>query len=451
VLPDPEFLVCCDVNRYLINYASKMKAGLIPYRNFDCEYPPIGLLLFSLPVIVTSDIIVFQYLFVLEQLIFELIGLVIIGTLLRRIRATKEEMFFVIFGYIFLLTSVGSTLYSRFDMAVSVQVLSAIYLFLIDKKKSAWILLAVSFMTKPYTIVVAPLFLIAQLREKKSRNREVLKNLLVFSCTLLVIALPFLYWSYQGFIHSFFYHAERGIQIETLYSSFVHVLHALGIGPDITVKFQYGAFELISPITPFLSTLAFILTIIALLGAYLAFFKMKIWHEDPDLKTRVFYLYQGGVVSILIFIIFYKVFSSQFLIWTYPLIPLIFIKPELKEKTVLGLFGIIGAATQLIYPYNYVLTNGIWLNVVFVLLIRNLLLLFCLVVIGTWNQIENWTSRFILLIVAILGVLIIEIYPTRYLAKGFPSLYTLLGFLFAMGLFHYWDALKIRVEKILTP
>lgn len=449
VYPDPNFIVCCDVNRYLTLYVRKMKAGLTPYRDFECEYPPLALLLFLLPAMTTNELDTYQYQFVLEQLAFEVIGLLIIGALLRRMRVQREETMFVLLGYMFLLASVGPTLYSRYDITVSALILATIFLFLIGKQKSAWAFLAISFMTKPYAIVIAPLFLITQFHEKETPIPAILKGILVFSSTLLVIALPFLILSAQGLIHSFVYHAERGIQLETLYSAIVHMFYAFGIITEAEIEFRYGAFELISPVSPFLSTLAFFLTAIVLLSTYLAFYKMKLWQQaELSLETKSWYLYRASVVAILGFIIFYKVFSSQFLIWAYPLIPLVLRKPELREKSITGVLMIIGAATLLIYPFNYVIADGrLWINTVFVLIVRNLLLLFCLVLIAAWDQIANRLPRFSPLIIILLGIFLIEIYPLKYLAQGFPSRFNILLFLLAMGLFQLWDILKTGIVK----
>jgi len=416
-----------------------MKAGLIPYRDFESEYPPVALFLFFLPTIATTDLGFYQYLFVIEQLVFEMIGLLIIGALLRRMQVQREEAVFVVLGYVFLLASVGPILYSRYDMVVSVLVLATIYLFLIGKKRSAWVILAISVMTKPYAIVIAPLLLITQLHDAKKAVPALLEGLLLFSSTLLVISLPFLLVSFHDYINSFLYHAERGVQIETLYSSIVHILHALGAVSEVKIEFRYGAFELISPISPFLSTLAFILTATVLLSVYLAFYKAKMWQqEDERLETKSFHLYRASVVAILAFILFYKVFSSQFLIWVYPLVPLVCRKADLRAKFINGLLILIGGATQLIYPLNYVLVNGLWINVVVVLLIRNVLLLLCLVLIGAWSQIENRVPRFSLLIITLLGIFLMELYPLRYHLQGFPSKFNILLFLLAMGIFQLW-------------
>ena len=442
LMPDPDFFVCCDVNRYLLTYASKMKEGLIPYRDFESEYPPVALLLFFLPALATTELGVYQYLFAIGQFIFEIIGLLITNALLQRMQAKRDKTTFVVLGYVLLLASLGSILYSRYDMTVSTLVLAALYLFLIGKKKRAWVVLAVSVMTKPYTIVIAPLFLISQLPNAKKAVPVLLEGVLYFLSTLFVIALPFLLLSFDGFLHSFLFHAERGIQIETLYSSFLHIFHTLGSITEVHTEFRYGAFELISPISPFLSKLAFFLTAAGLLGVYLIFYKVNMGFpsEPESLETRSLHLYRASVMAILTFILFYKVFSSQFLIWVYPLVPLVCRQPELRAKVINGLLILSGGVTQLIYPLNYVLVNGFWMPIFVILTVRNGILLLCLVLLGVWSSIktEKRVFQFSLLIITLLGIYLLELFPILYHMQGFPTKFNVLVFLLAMGAFLLW-------------
>ena len=442
VMPDSEFFVCCDVNRYLLAYANKMKEGLIPYRDFESEYPPVALFLFLLPALATTELGVYQYLFAIGQFIFEIIGLLITNALLQRMQAKRDEATFVVLGYMLLLASLGSILYSRYDMTVSTLVLAALYLFLIGKKKRAWVVLAISVMTKPYTIVIAPIFLISQLPDTKKAVPVLLEGFLSFLSTLFVIALPFLLISFDDFLHSFLFHAERGIQIETLYSSFIHIFNTLGAITEVHTEFRYGAFELISPVSPFLSKLAFFLTAAGLLGVYLIFYKVNMGFpsEPESLETRSIHLYRASVMAILTFILFYKVFSSQFLIWVYPLVPLVCRQPELRAKVINGLLILSGGVTQLIYPLNYVLVNGFWLPVVIILTVRNGILFLCLVLLGVWSSIktEKRVFQFSLLVITLIGIYLLVLFPSLYHMQEFPTKFNVLVFLLAMGAFLLW-------------
>ena len=88
IAPNPDFIVCCDVARFYMSYAEKMKNGLIPYLDFESEYPPIALLLFYIPALFVSSSSDFQYLFVIEQLVFEMFTLFIVIILLRKTMVT---------------------------------------------------------------------------------------------------------------------------------------------------------------------------------------------------------------------------------------------------------------------------------------------------------------------------------------------------------------------------
>jgi len=303
-------------------------------------------------------------------------------------------------------------------------------------------------MTKPYTLVLIPIFFISRIYESKNEISTILTELVVFISTLLSISLPFLLISYQGFVNSFVYHAERGIQIETIYSSIVHVFSAFKLISDVRMEFHFGAWELISPISPILSTLTFYLTAAMLLVIYYTLYKSKKKQQgNKSIEHKAIPLHRVSVMAILTFVLFYKVFSSQFLLWVYPLVPLFCMKPELRSKVIISLFIIIGALTQLVYPLNYVYTeNGLWLNTVVVLFLRNILLFLCLILIMFWRKIAGKLPKLSLLFITILGVISIEIYPARFLLSKFPTIFNLILFLLVMAMFQLWNKFNVQTE-----
>ncbi len=448
IAPYPEFIVCCDPARFHVVYAEKMVNGLTPYLDFESEYPPIALLLFFIPALFVKSRNDFQYLFVIEQFVFEILSLFIVIILLRKLRKQREGSLFPVFGFIVLLASVGPILYSRYDIVVSFLVLLALYFFQIGKYKTSWVILAISIMTKPYTIVIIPIILITRIYDSKLVISTILKELVVFISTLLTISLPFLILSYQGFVYSFVYHAERGVQIETIYSSIVHVLAAFKLISGVKMEFHFGAWELISPISPILSTLTFYITAALLLGIYYAIYNTKKkQHENNSLEQNAEQLHRVLVIAILTFVLFYKVFSSQFLIWVYPLVPLFCTKPDLRSKVIISLLIVIGALTQLVYPLNYVYTeNGLWLNTVVVLFLRNILLLICLILMIFWLKIAGRLPKLSILFITIFGVIFIEIYPYKFLLSKFPIVISLISFLIVMAIIQLWNEVKKKSD-----
>jgi hypothetical protein len=84
-------------------------------------------------------------------------------------------------------------------------------------------------------------------------------------------------------------------------------------------------------------------------------------------------------LAIIVFMLANKVFSAQYLAWLCPLLPLIIGEQRYKVAT---LFVVAGVLTQYIYPYDY---NSFELGEalpVFVLFVRNILLIIAAVLMA---------------------------------------------------------------------
>ena len=63
-----------DINRYF-NYSVSIAHGQLPYRDFTVEYPPLALVFFTLPQLVAPTLQMYQYVFAVQILFFDLLGL----------------------------------------------------------------------------------------------------------------------------------------------------------------------------------------------------------------------------------------------------------------------------------------------------------------------------------------------------------------------------------------
>ena len=66
-------------------YSSKIVLGQLPYSDFTVEYPPLALAFITLPRLITSDLAAYTQAFSIEIMLFDLLGLVIIAALSRRL------------------------------------------------------------------------------------------------------------------------------------------------------------------------------------------------------------------------------------------------------------------------------------------------------------------------------------------------------------------------------
>jgi hypothetical protein len=100
-------------------------------------------------------------------------------------------------------------------------------------------------------------------------------------------------------------------------------------------------------------------------------------------KPAALRLIQYGTLAVIVFMLTNKVFSAQYLIWLCPLLPLI---TGGRRYLIMALFLAAAALTQYVYPYNYV---GFELGEslpVFVLTVRNLLLVATAILMALPNR-----------------------------------------------------------------
>jgi hypothetical protein len=118
-------------------------------------------------------------------------------------------------------------------------------------------------------------------------------------------------------------------------------------------------------------------------------FARRLWKDsDENLITKMSEpsaarFLQYTALAVIVFMLTNKVFSAQYLIWLCPLLPLI---AGGRRYLVLALFVVAAALTQYVFPYNY---KGFELGEslpVFILAVRNLLLVATAILIALSNR-----------------------------------------------------------------
>jgi len=354
------------------NYSSNIVHGSLPYRDFAVEYPPLALVCFTIPRLVTSTFSDYHWAFSVEILIFDLLALFLLSKL-SRVLGINQITTLVI--YTLLLIGIGPLLIYRFDLIPAVMVLACLYAFSQGKYGLAWAILAMGVMTKIYPIVIAPIFLIYELSQH--RYKEALREIGLFVLTAQIIILPGFFINPTGFVNSFLVQMHRGLQLESTYSSFILLFQNLGLtkvyiesaGPLI------ASMDIISPAASFLSEIAWLVMAAALILIYWLFYRRcsnKMVYlspkKQPDMVDIIYYSF----LAVLIFIISSNVFSPQYLIWFIPLAPLVIWR--WKNALWLGLI-MVSALTYYEFPLHYNLLEKGNALLVYILLSRNILLI----------------------------------------------------------------------------
>jgi uncharacterized membrane protein len=345
------------------DYFSRISHGQMLYRDFLMEYPPLATVFFILPGLVSSQLNIYAHIFTIQILLFDLLGLFIISAMSLRINISSWISLSI---YTISALAIGPIIIHRYDLIPTVMVMLALYAFSLGKHKTSWFFLALGTMTKIYPIIIAPIFLLDYLQKRQFRN--IIYGISSFLITITAIITPFIIISPNGLWNSLSYHLQRGLQVESIFGSFLLLAHSLG-AMHLNLNFDFGAWNIVSSMANNLATVSTILVLLGLGIVYWSFYRNKSLDSIGQISNIVNYSF----LTILLFISMGKVFSPQFIIWLYPLVPLI---NSRWRNTAWIIFMIIAILTYYIFPLHYeALVFNLKHSVINVLFLRNVLLL----------------------------------------------------------------------------
>lgn len=348
--------------------ASKVMSGLMPYRDFKFEYPPLALLFFLLPRLVASTFPVFAAVFEAEVLIFSLIGLFFIFSIACRLGKSPWKLMTV---YSVCILGIGPIVAQQFDIFPSIMVLLSLYYFWTGHHKISWVFLALGTLTKIFPVAIAPIFLFDYIRNRQ--YRQLWPSMIIFAAICLVVALPFIIFGQDSIWNTVSYHAQRGLQLESTYSSFLLLADKLG-WTHVTLVFNFGSWNVNSPLANALARASTFFLMIAVLISY--------WFIYNQIRPGKSQFSRIGAYSILIIcsvMITSKVLSPQYFVWFIPLVPLVFNR---WRYAILFVFIAIGGTTYFIFPRHYLELMDLKTGIIAVLFARNVLFIIFAVMVG---------------------------------------------------------------------
>lgn len=374
------------------SYASRISQGLMPYRDFSSEYPPVAMALFSLPRLLSgageSEFVAW---FQVEMLLFSCSTVL----LLSWISWVQWQNVWKVAGtlamYTLFLLSLGSIVQERFDLAAAFMMLASVACFITDRYLAAWLLLGIGLMTKVVPVLLAPIFLMAHYRRRQFS--EIWMGPAAMVMAALIVSIPFLLASPEGLANAFLYHVERPLQIESSWASPV-LLYSKLTGYQASIMNSYGSHNVYSTASDTLVMISGPLTAVALLAGYWIFWKRSRKDEDslPDISGNT--IIRFAAVAIVTFIAGGKVLSPQFLIWLIPLIPLVI---GADRIVIAGIFEAILLLTQFEFPYSYWQLYTLQPYMVATVAVRNLLLVAMLVMLvaalGSRHHAPSFVNR----------------------------------------------------------
>jgi hypothetical protein len=327
-------------------------AGEVPYRDFFIEYPPGSLLAFVPPALFTTSQEAYARLFASEM------ALVLVATLLLTAYAARS------LGGPWLLSAAVFTaatllLYpvavTRYDAIVALTLAAAVTLSSSTAGRNrvagaaalvaAWASLGFGAAAKLVpALATLPLALLARRKSTQASGELARSAILGFAVFFGVVAaffLPALLFGGKGFVQSFTYHMDRGLQLESLAAS---VLMKLGYVHGISR--EYGAIDVRGQGVEFLSSMSLPVT-----GILLAITAGAAYHEHRQGRFGPQQLPRFAAAFVLAFLLGSKVLSPQYVIWLLPLVPLS--AGGVWGLGVSAVFLSICWMTTQIFPYHY--------------------------------------------------------------------------------------------------
>jgi hypothetical protein len=313
------------------DYSTRALAGSIPYRDYLVEYPILGFLTFLIPHLFVSSYSGYRIAFGVELLLFNAMAVFLVA---RQI--TAEEGFAQVPSrltwYTAFFASLCPLLMGPFDLAPMAVAFAAALAWFHRKNTLGGILAGVGVLMKIFPgVVAAPALVWEVAHRRESRGRGVL-------AFLGTIALGMSFWlglGGTGVANSLRYHAERGLEVGSIYTGVVILLARLK-GEKVKWALHHNSLHLAPEWGDAIARWALPLQIAALL--------LVMWrYHRSGMKDGV--RYAGA--ALLAFMVFGKVFSPQYLIWLIPFMTVLGGPTGTRARWIYLLACV---ATTIIYP-----------------------------------------------------------------------------------------------------
>jgi hypothetical protein len=276
--------------------------GEVPYRDFFLEYPPGSLPAFVLPALLSSGKAGYISAFSSEMALVLVATLALTALAARRIWGAWITPAATLAAGAILLYPVAVT---RYDAVVALSLAGAAFCATLDRR---YLVLAYASLGLGAAAKLAPSLATLPL---SAFQRGAARGYAIFFAVLAIFFAPALLLG-GGFAGSFAYHADRGLQAESLTASVL-----MQLGQVSGVLFEYGAFEAQGRGVELASELSLPVTGVLLLAT--AFFMYRA-HRRGTAGQSAFPRYAAALI--LAFMLGSKVLSPQYVVWLLPLLPL---------------------------------------------------------------------------------------------------------------------------------
>jgi hypothetical protein len=343
-------------------YGERLLDGEVPYRDVPVEYPPAALPLFALPAAVSSDLDGFRLAFELLLLLCAAGTLAAVDVALCTLGASPMRRALAL-GFVAVAPLLlGRVSWERYDLWPALLATAGVAALLVGRHRLSAVALGLGAAAKLFPLVLVPLLAL------RAGRREALAATGLAIGVLAACLAPFLALAPGETVDVFERQVRRPLQIESLGASALLVAREVG-GLSLGVESSYGSINLGGQRAAVVSAL---LTLAA--AALLAFVVYRAWRDRPAHEGLV----MSAAALVAVVVVLGKVLSPQFLLWLVPLVALLG-----GRRGALGgaLLGAALVVTHLVFPDRYLALIRLDAEPVWLLALRNVLLVALLAVV----------------------------------------------------------------------
>jgi hypothetical protein len=341
---------------FYASYAERIVAGQMPYRDFLVEYPPLALPLFALPALVSTTRRVYIALFVVEMLAFNALTLALVSQWVARSEGPQRVPSRLVWYSVFLFC-LSPLFVGRFDAAPMALGFAAACAWFSERPILGALLAAFGTLVKlaPGAVAV-PGLLLGFTRRVPHAGRAAF----AFAGTVAGGTALWASVGGDGMVESLRYHAERGLEVGSLYSGLL-AAWAKVRGSEMELIFDHFSLRLAVPGAAALARYVVAIQAAALLLVVIRFIQ-------TGMRAPMRY----AAAATVAFAATGKVLSPQYLLWILPFVVALGGRTGRQARWVF-----LGAcvATMVLCPWGFQALRELAPAMLVVLNLRNLLLL----------------------------------------------------------------------------
>jgi hypothetical protein len=313
--------------------------GLVPYRDFTLEYPPLAIPVFVIPAMIAGR----HFSGYMEVFGFgmAICGVLAVGCSVLLLAAQRVDTRRMIAGVALVALSpllLGAVLLTRYDLFPTALTIAALVALYFGWERTGFGLLALGTAAKAYPAVILPIAAVYVWRNHG--GRRLLGCLAVYAAVVLACFLPFVIISPHGIWWAIHGQETRPPQLESLGAALFLAAHQL-IGTHVSLYFTHSSDNIDGHPAMQVASVMSLLQLGALVAVWLVFAR------GPASRQR---LLTASAAAVCAFIVFDRVLSPQYLIW---LAPLVVVLPGRRGVAAMGMLACAMCMTQIWYPLHF--------------------------------------------------------------------------------------------------